>query len=425
MSMADPGRLAMAPSKGGQQGLIPAACLLQECSQESASVQGVQARIVHVLRLRSVGANRGEWGPIVRLRSVGARPLASRYRELSGEAQCRCTAPTPLRSDASSSGWCVRAVPYKRKLAQHQQTGGHTHRTTHAHTHTGPQIVEASNHIFLFFHAACSCRPGGALPPPGRASQAMPAGRFGALVASAKHARRASVAERERSKAAEERRQWEREVARERQQQLDKIMETFDTDKSGQLGHKELKLVLCAMATSDEQVTDDEVSWLLETCDVNRSGEIAKSELYGALSWWEHYKQYKPRLQALMKKYDLNHNGRLDQGELHALLKHLNDGRDVDACEVDAIMSTCDQSRSGGLLPRELLYAIAVWYHSHADLSRNECPSVPAPPKQADVDALSTLHLSPCSSRARTPHQTPRAKQQSKKGTSECECAVL
>ena len=183
----------------------------------------------------------------------------------------------------------------------------------------------------------------------------------------------------ERQRVAEARRQRSVDMKGRQDANVERVMQRFDADHSGVLERAELKTVLESL-NEGIIVTDEEVDWLLATCDGNNNDAIDKDEVYDALSWWEHYKTCKERLAMIVRKYDTSENGVLELDELVQVLTHLNDDRAVTKEEAGLVMKLCDTSHDGGLNPQELLYAISVWYAAHDnEVSRCELPHVPAP----------------------------------------------
>ena len=183
----------------------------------------------------------------------------------------------------------------------------------------------------------------------------------------------------ERKRVAEARRQRSDDMKARQDANVERVMRNFDLDGNGMLEKAELKAVLESL-NEGIIVTDEEVDWLLATCDGNNNDAIDKDEVYDALSWWEHYRTCKERLAMIVRKYDTSENGVLELDELVQVLTHLNDGRAVAIEEARLVMILCDTSQDGGLNPQELLYAISVWYAAHdKEVSRVELPHVPAP----------------------------------------------
>ena len=166
---------------------------------------------------------------------------------------------------------------------------------------------------------------------------------------------------------------------------IDAVMRTFDTDQSGKLEKAELTRVLEGM-NDGCAVEEDEVEWLLRFCDANNDAGIDSTELREVITWWEHYRVCKPRLQALVRQYDVSRTGQLELPELQKVLTHLNDGTPVEESHAETVMQLCDVTNDKGLCASELLYAISVWYAAYGDsLSRRELSHIPSPPQNKGV----------------------------------------
>eukprot|EP01061_Rhynchopus_euleeides_P015434 TRINITY_DN2635_c0_g1_i1.p1 TRINITY_DN2635_c0_g1~~TRINITY_DN2635_c0_g1_i1.p1 ORF type:complete len:241 (+),score=64.13 TRINITY_DN2635_c0_g1_i1:69-791(+) len=207
------------------------------------------------------------------------------------------------------------------------------------------------------------------------------AGRVGAIYA-VRSDRRAMSDERKR--VAEARKKRSDDIRARKDAKVERVMRNFDFDGSGQLEKSELKAVMESL-NDGMSVTEEEVEWLLTTCDGDKNAAIDKEEIYDAISWWEHYRSCKDRLSMIVRKYDTSGNGVLELDELVQVLTHLNDDRPVDRSEAQVVMKICDASRDGKLNPQELLYAISVWYAAHdQEVSKVELPHVP-PPRPAVI----------------------------------------
>ena len=207
------------------------------------------------------------------------------------------------------------------------------------------------------------------------------AGRFGAIHAAA-NTRRLIEVSQQRKEAARLREFRREQLCREKEDNLKLLMRVYDTNNSGKLESDQLKVVMQKLNNDNDEVTDEEVNWLMDTCDVSNDGGIRKEELYAAIAWWEHYRISRPKLESIVKKYDTSKTGTLGKGEIQKVLEHLNDNHPVAKEEATAILELCDSSKDGCLNTQELLYAIAIWYSSHPTVSKAELPSVPPPPKR-------------------------------------------
>mmetsp|Transcript_23742 Transcript_23742/g.54835 ORF Transcript_23742/g.54835 Transcript_23742/m.54835 type:complete len:193 (+) Transcript_23742:116-694(+) len=142
-----------------------------------------------------------------------------------------------------------------------------------------------------------------------------------------------------------------------------RVLRQYDADKSGVLERYEVEKLMEDMRGG--QVTDDEVEYILRavkqgTQDVPNA--VGPDEMNYMLSTWEAYNQSLPEIEPIMKKYDLNLNGRLERNELRRMLLDLNNRLPVADDEVDWVLSQACTIRGDQIAKPELKKAIALWY---------------------------------------------------------------
>ena len=175
----------------------------------------------------------------------------------------------------------------------------------------------------------------------------------------------ADVAER-RHKQAEEQRAFWAEI--EKQNKIKAIIKKYDKQGNGKLDAKELGAMLQDLAPDHAVPTDEETSFVLTVADSSDNkidGYIGKNELEVAIQVWKNYISNKPDIEDKFAKYDTNKSGKLEFGQLKALLTDLNAGKPPRDDEVQFVMDEADGiagSKTGGVNKTELTGAISLWY---------------------------------------------------------------
>ena len=118
----------------------------------------------------------------------------------------------------------------------------------------------------------------------------------------------------------------------------------------------------------DQLVDDGDVEFVMvQAHRAGSRGTVACSELKQAISLWRYLQHERLILEGAFEQFDADGDGRLDQGELAALMTSLNDGIAVTPEEVAWVMATASTSQPDGvgktgLDPDETRGALAVWY---------------------------------------------------------------
>jgi Ca2+-binding EF-hand superfamily protein len=124
-------------------------------------------------------------------------------------------------------------------------------------------------------------------------------------------------------------------------------MAKFDKSGSGRLDKSELFALLTEQACGTEP-TQEELDFVLcaaDESDGRMNGHVNKHELEAALEVWLALRDSKPKVEAYMTKYDVDHNGELSKNELKALLQDLNDGVSAQ-CSARNAMQACRARKS-------------------------------------------------------------------------------
>mmetsp|Transcript_38206 Transcript_38206/g.78348 ORF Transcript_38206/g.78348 Transcript_38206/m.78348 type:complete len:215 (-) Transcript_38206:474-1118(-) len=164
-----------------------------------------------------------------------------------------------------------------------------------------------------------------------------------------------------------------------REKKLEELLEKYDRSKTGSLNKEELGWLL-EDAAQGRRPTEEEVNFVLWTThreNKNAGDSITKSEIATALDVWKSWESVQPEVEELMKKYDINHSGKLECAQLKALLTDLNDNHPPEDAEVTWVMKAADGALrgvepSGGINPTELKGAISLWM-THLDEGKSHC----------------------------------------------------
>jgi Ca2+-binding EF-hand superfamily protein len=166
------------------------------------------------------------------------------------------------------------------------------------------------------------------------------------------------------------------------QVKIQQIFEKYDTNKSNALEFDQLKAFLsdtCAgtvdavssavehskRKSEDKQkviVTDEDVRFILLTCDKSKEGSVSKEEVLYALKVWTTYLDHQASIDQAFEKFDTDKSNSLDKEQLRACLQELNSGEPVSDADVDHVMQKGDILENGVLHRIELRVAVAAWY---------------------------------------------------------------
>lgn len=113
--------------------------------------------------------------------------------------------------------------------------------------------------------------------------------------------------------------------------ELYKLVQKYDSDKSGNLNAEELKSLIEHYAAGSEQVhsdppTESELSWILQAAGKHKANSVDASEIEFALDLWHSYVKNRAKIEAVFDKYDTNHSQRLEVDQLKLYLTELNEG---------------------------------------------------------------------------------------------------
>jgi Ca2+-binding EF-hand superfamily protein len=182
------------------------------------------------------------------------------------------------------------------------------------------------------------------------------------------------VSKKRAEAAAQQRKFWEE---LERENKIVKIIKKYDKEGNGKLSKSELSVMLQDLAGGDAP-TEEEASFVLHVADSTDNkvdGYIGKTELEAAIQIWRNYLSAKPEIESNFAKYDTNNSGKLEIGQLKALLTDLNEGIPPKDDEVEAIMEEADGiagQKTGGINKTELTGAISLWY-GHIEENQKCC----------------------------------------------------
>eukprot|EP00931_Biecheleriopsis_adriatica_P027520 TRINITY_DN16548_c1_g2_i1.p1 TRINITY_DN16548_c1_g2~~TRINITY_DN16548_c1_g2_i1.p1 ORF type:complete len:208 (-),score=49.48 TRINITY_DN16548_c1_g2_i1:146-769(-) len=147
--------------------------------------------------------------------------------------------------------------------------------------------------------------------------------------------------------------------------EMNRIIRTYDTNRSGKLERDQVVNLLTAEDTSSPPgtpPTDDQVQFLLSQFDKTGDQSIGVDELEELLTCWSTFVEHRAEFEEKLKKYDVSRTGKLSKDEVRAYLKDLNGGMDVTDEEVDMVMEQADVCGDGQLNKMELQRATALWY---------------------------------------------------------------
>lgn len=156
----------------------------------------------------------------------------------------------------------------------------------------------------------------------------------------------------------------------------DRLMTMYDADSSGELEPKELASLLTDYADNvlKKRVwpTQDDLDFIIFLCGDGVTDKIQRAEVMKAAHTWHDIVEQEARVKTLLHKYDKDGSCDIDQEELRAFLRELNDGEPVPAATIGWIMAVGDKTGDGSLDFAELTRAVAAWY-GHVD-ARSEKP---------------------------------------------------
>mmetsp|Transcript_72451 Transcript_72451/g.172696 ORF Transcript_72451/g.172696 Transcript_72451/m.172696 type:complete len:200 (+) Transcript_72451:204-803(+) len=160
-----------------------------------------------------------------------------------------------------------------------------------------------------------------------------------------------------------------------------KVLRQYDADKSGVLERNEVEKLMMDMR-GGKDVTEDELEYIMRVVKQgggvqDATNGVGPDEMNIMLSTWEAYNESMAEIEPIMRKYDLNGNGRLERNELRRMLLDLNDRLPVSDDEVDWVLSQACLIRGDQIAKPEIKKAIALWYtrvkHGKREKQRSAC----------------------------------------------------
>jgi len=146
---------------------------------------------------------------------------------------------------------------------------------------------------------------------------------------------------------------------------MNKIIKTYDTNKSGKLERDQVIKLLTDMDTSTPPGTppsEEQLEFLLKVADKSGEGSINSGELEELMGCWHTFTENRGEFEEKLKQYDVSNTGSLSKEEVKAYLTDLNGGKEVEDSEVDLVMKEADIEGNGVLSKIELQKATALWY---------------------------------------------------------------
>eukprot|EP00420_Gonyaulax_spinifera_P032983 CAMPEP_0197891248 /NCGR_PEP_ID=MMETSP1439-20131203/27773_1 /TAXON_ID=66791 /ORGANISM="Gonyaulax spinifera, Strain CCMP409" /LENGTH=196 /DNA_ID=CAMNT_0043511333 /DNA_START=80 /DNA_END=670 /DNA_ORIENTATION=- len=153
-----------------------------------------------------------------------------------------------------------------------------------------------------------------------------------------------------------------------------KLIDHYDTNKSGDLDKDQLKKLLSD--DSGEQIDDIEVEYYMHRFDRSNEGGINKDEVEGVLMSFHCYIKHRAMAEEYLVKYDSSKTGALTREELKALLTDLNDGLPVNEEGVDFVLKEADLLGDGKIEKPEIVRAVTMWYCYAAHSKPGGCCAV-------------------------------------------------
>lgn len=152
------------------------------------------------------------------------------------------------------------------------------------------------------------------------------------------------------------------------ERKLDELFAKHDVDNTVSLGPCELRSLLRDVSLEKTgrptEPTDDDISFILKTCDKDGTSSIERSELKFAISAWDLYLDTKQHADSIFDKYDRNRSGRLERAQLRAYLLDilaLEGEYGISEADVDFVLKVADETKDGSINKMELHKATACF----------------------------------------------------------------
>jgi len=150
-----------------------------------------------------------------------------------------------------------------------------------------------------------------------------------------------------------------------RAQQLEKLFNTYDSNKSGVLEEDQVKKLLTDLdeyTPPGTDPTEEELDYVLKVADTNKDNSISLEELENAIKVWDAYLKNRDEMTRRLKHFDKSGDGKLGPDELKAYLTKLNGGMEVTDEEVAWVLREADVFGDGQIGLTEMVKATAAWY---------------------------------------------------------------
>eukprot|EP00929_Paragymnodinium_shiwhaense_P008026 TRINITY_DN11194_c0_g1_i2.p1 TRINITY_DN11194_c0_g1~~TRINITY_DN11194_c0_g1_i2.p1 ORF type:complete len:241 (-),score=51.45 TRINITY_DN11194_c0_g1_i2:568-1290(-) len=159
----------------------------------------------------------------------------------------------------------------------------------------------------------------------------------------------------------------------EEQERLDrfaeKMLRVYDKNSSGDLRGDEVGEMLRDVSknlyhVSGQQVTGEDVQFLLAVCSRSREALVTRDEVLDVCYAWGDFLEHRKIIEKLVARHDADLNGKIDICELGGLLQEVAEGKSIPKAVVDWIFTTADVSANGYLTTMEVaraLCALKIW----------------------------------------------------------------
>lgn len=159
---------------------------------------------------------------------------------------------------------------------------------------------------------------------------------------------------------------------------LKKIINQYDTNKSGKLERDQIVKYLTDHDSSTPPgtaPTDEQVDFLIKVSDKDGAEAVTVDELGELIAVWHTFVEHRLEFEDKLKKYDTSKTGKLSKDELKNYLTDLNGGKPVTPEEVDMFMKGADVIGDGELNNLELQRATALWF-TYVEEQKSSCCSI-------------------------------------------------
>jgi len=154
------------------------------------------------------------------------------------------------------------------------------------------------------------------------------------------------------------------------QLQVGEWFKQFDEDRNKQLDRNELRKLLLHLHP-DIPVEEEALDYLIKkateivspslTIEGSANGMIPWVDAVKTVTRYSSYLKNKRSLDALLKRFDSNGNGKLETSELAALLRDISPNVEVTDGDVEFVLENCDRDQDGAISPDELMNMVQMW----------------------------------------------------------------